>query len=216
VFLYYTVTGPFTTLEGADPQREGGFFGGTTIAISPKKIAEEDRRPRFDWGPIADLSIKYEMEHVSKFGMLPLLRLNWDLKAPFLDFASATTVIRERPIAHGVDLQLGAAWQKSFSLASQDSSSAGSSSWGVFRRGLLQAEHRHRATVAGRWHPGGPRPGQHVLPRQPQLLWDFGKVVQFTPAKVYLGFEYQIAFPPLPDREQVGERAAGAWVRWNI
>jgi hypothetical protein len=214
VFLYYDVTGPFN-----NPSRhltlneKGGFFGGTTIAISPKKIAEKLAGHAFDWGPIADVSIKYEMEHVAKFGMLNYYGLNWDLKVPFLDFASATTVIRDDRSLSGIDLQLGAAWQKSFSLGSQDFIFGGFFQWGLFGEGsgnqiiVIEA-------------PGGgplevPAKGNSFFLSQPQLLWDFGKLVRFTPAKIYLGFEYQLAFHRylIPDKT---ENVLSGMVRWNI
>lgn len=216
VFLYYDVTGPFN-----NPSRhltlneKGGFFGGTTIAISPKKIAEKLAGHPFDWGPIADLSIKYEMEHVSKFGMLNYYGLNWDLKVPFLDFASATTVIRDDRSLSGIDLQLGAAWQKSFSLGSQDFIFGGFFQWGVFGEGS-----GNQIIVIEAPSPGGgvleiPAKGNSFLVSQPQLLWDFGKLVRFTPAKIYLGFEYQLAFHRylIPDKT---ENVLQGMVRWNI
>lgn len=214
VFLNYDVTGPFN-----NPSRhltlneKGGFFGGTTIAISPKKIAEKLAGHAFDWGPIADVSIKYEMEHVAKFGMLNYYGLNWDLKVPFLDFASATTVIRDDRSLSGIDLQLGASWQKSFSLGSQDFIFGGFFQWGLFGEGsgnqiiVIEA-------------PGGgplevPAQGNSFFLSQPQLLWDFGKLVRFTPAKIYLGFEYQVAFHRylIPDKT---ENVLSGMVRWNI
>jgi hypothetical protein len=216
VFLYYDVTGPFN-----NPSRhltlneKGGFFGGTTIAISPKKIAEKLAGHAFDWGPIADVSIKYEMEHVAKFGMLNYYGLNWDLKVPFLDFASATTVIRDDRSLSGIDLQLGAAWQKSFSLGSQDFIFGGFFQWGVFGEGSGK-----QIIVDETPAPGGgtlevPAKGNSFLLSQPQLLWDFGKLVRFTPAKIYLGFEYQLAFHRYLIPEKT-ENVLSGMVRWNI
>jgi hypothetical protein len=47
------------------------------------------------------------------------------------------------------------------------------------------------------------------------FLWDFGKLVHFTPAKIYLGFEYQIAFHRyrIPNKT---ENVLQGMVRWNI
>jgi hypothetical protein len=216
VFLYYDVTGPFNDPSKALTLNEkGGFFGGTTIAISPKKIAEKLAGHAFDWGPIADLSIKYEMEHVSKFGMLHYYGLNWDLKVPFLDFASATTVIRDDRSLSGVDLQLGGAWQKSFSLGSQDFIFGGFFQWGVFGEGAGTQN-----IVIEAPSPGGgileiPAKGNTFLLAQPQLLWDFGKLVQFTPAKIYLGFEYQMALHRYLIEDK-SENVLQGMVRWNI
>jgi hypothetical protein len=79
--LYYDITEPFNdAAEKVTLNEKGGFFGGTTIAISPKKIAEKLLGHELDRGVIADVSLKYEMEHVSKFDMLHYDGLNWDLK----------------------------------------------------------------------------------------------------------------------------------------
>jgi hypothetical protein len=216
VFLYYDVTGPFNNAgRSLTLNEKGGFFGGTTIAISPKKIAEKIAGRAFDWGVIADVSIKYEMEHVSKLGMLHYYGLNWDLKVPVLDFASVTTVIRDDRSLSGVDLQLGGAWQKSFSLASQDFIFGGFFSWGVFGEGS-----GNQFIVDERPPPDGgvikiPVNGNSFFLTQPQLLWDFGKLVSFTPAKIYLGFEYQVAFHRylIPNKT---ENVLSGMVRWNI
>jgi len=216
VFLYYDVTGPFN-----NPSRhltlneKGGFFGGTTIAISPKKIAEKLAGHAFDWGPIADVSIKYEMEHVSKFGMLHYYGLNWDLKVPYLDFASATTVIRDDRSLSGIDLQLGAAWQKSFSLGSQDFIFGGFFQWGLFGEGSGNQIITVESPVPGGGVLEIPAKGNSFFLAQPQLLWDFGKLVRFTPAKIYLGFEYQVALHRylIPDKS---ENVLQGMVRWNI
>jgi hypothetical protein len=216
VFLYYDVTGPFNNASRSLTLNEkGGFFGGTTLAISPKKIAEKLAGHAFDWGPIADVSLKYEMEHVSKLGMLNYYGLNWDLKVPYMDFVSATTVIRDDRSLSGVDLQLGAAWQKSFSLGSQDFLFLGFFSWGVFGEGT-----GNQYIVDERPAPDGgilkiPVNGNSFFLTQPELLWDFGKLVHFTPAKIYLGFEYQAAFHRylIPGKT---ENVLQGMVRWNI
>ena len=216
VFLYYDVTGPFN-----NPSRhltlneKGGFFGGTTLAISPKKIAEKLAGHPFDWGPIADVSIKYEMEHVSKFGMLNYYGLNWDLKVPFMDFVSATTVIRDDRSLSGIDLQIGAAWQKSFSLASQDFMFLGFFQWGLFGEGTGKQIITVEAPVPGGGTLEIPAKGNSFFLTQPELLWDLGKTVGFTPAKIYLGFEWQFAFHRylIPDKT---ENVLQGMVRWNI
>ena len=70
MFLYYDITGPW---NGANSKTDGvqdtanergGFFGGITTTVSPKRSARRSGR-EFDWGPIADLEVKYEMEHVA-------------------------------------------------------------------------------------------------------------------------------------------------------
>jgi hypothetical protein len=216
VFLYYDVTGPFNNAdEKLTLNEKGGFFGGTTIAISPKKIAEKLAGHPFNWGPIVDVSVKYEMEHVSKFGMLHYYGLNWDINVPHLDFASVTTVIRDDRTLSGVDLQLGAAWQKSFSLGSQDFIFGGFFQWGVFGEGS-----GNQIIIAEAPPPDGgileiAAKGNWFFLSQPQLLWDFGKLVHFTPAKIYLGFEYQLAFNRYLIDEKT-ENVLQGMVRWNI
>jgi len=216
VFLYYDVTGPFNSpAKNLTLNEKGGFFGGTTIAISPKKIAEKITGQQFDWGPIADVSVKYEMEHVSKLGMLNYYGLNWDLKVPFLDFASVTTVIRDDRSLSGVDLQLGASWQKSFSLGSQDFMFLGFFQWGLFGEGSgTQYLLDERPPPDGGVTPVVVK-GNSFFVSQPEFLWDFGKLVHFTPAKIYLGFEYQIAFHRylIPDKT---ENVLQGMIRWNI
>jgi hypothetical protein len=180
IFLYYDITGPFTKAGRAVTDNEkGGFFGGTTIAISPKKIAEKLNGAPFDWGPLLDVSIKYEMEHVSKFGMLHYYGLQWDLKVPFLDFLGVTTVVRDDRAFEGVDLQIGAATQKTFGLGSLTFQLAGFFQWGVFGEGKAKSLMTE---------------GRPFFLSQPQFLWDFGKTIGFTPSKLWLGLEYQIAF----------------------
>ncbi|HEX4417942.1 MAG TPA: hypothetical protein VH165_08585 [Kofleriaceae bacterium] len=216
VFFYYDITGPFNDAgQKLTIDEKGGFFGGTTIAISPKKIAEKNAGHPFDWGPIADVSVKYEMEHVSKLGMLNYYGLNWDLKLDFMDFASVTTVIRDDRSLSGVDLQLGAAWQKSFSLGGQDFMFLGFFQWGVFGEGT-----GHQYIVDETAAPGGGVEriqvnGNSFFLSQPEFLWDFGKLVHFTPAKLYLGFEYQLAYHRylIPDKT---ENVLQGMVRWNI
>ena len=210
VFLYYDITGPFTNADSEVSSNErGGFFGGTTVAVSAKKIGEKIAGTQFDWGPLVDLSFKYEMEHVSKFGMLHYAGLQWDFAVPHLDFLSATTVVREDRILSGVDLQLGAAWQKSFSLASQDFIFGGFFQWGVFGEGegsfVVDGDPPLHIPTEGNW----------FFLSQPQLLWDFGKLIQFTPAKLYLGFEYQLAFNRYLIDEKT-ENVLQGMIRWNI
>lgn len=216
VFLYYDVTGPFNDpSEKVTLNEKGGFFGGTTIAISPKKIAEKLAGAPYDWGILTDVSIKYEMEHVSKFGMLHYLGLQWDLAVPGLDFASVTTVAREDRSLEGIDFQVGAAWQKSFALGSQDFIFGGFFQWGLFGEG----EGTQDIVIDAAPPNGGvitvPAKGNTFFLSQPQLLWDFGKLLTFTPAKIYLGFEYQIAFHRyLIDHKT--ENTLQGMIRWNI
>lgn len=203
MFLYYDITGPFSAAS-IDPNlnEKGGFFGGISVTVSPKQIAEKLRGQPFDWGVLANVSLKYEVEHVSKFGALHYYGLQWDLAVPFMDFVSATTVVRDDRAYERVDLQLGAAWQKSFSLASLDFLFGGFFSWGVFGEGDLKN---------GLVGPGG----NWFFITQPQLLWDFGKVIKAAPAKLYLGFEYQFSLNRYLIEDK-SENLLQGMIRWNI
>jgi hypothetical protein len=203
VFLYYDITGPFTSaLANVTSNDKGGFFGGTTIAISAKRIAEKVGGQPLNWGFLGDVSFKYEMEHVSKFGMLHYYGLQWDLVVPFLDFATITTVVRNDTVFEGVDFQLGGAWQKSFSIASLDFKFLGFFAWGVFGEG---ASRNAAFGTKGNW----------FFITQPQLLWDFGKVIQFTPDKLLVGFEYQLAYNRYLIQDKT-ENTLQGMIRWNI
>jgi hypothetical protein len=57
--------------------------------------------------------------------------------------------------------------------------------------------------------------GNRFLTSQPQLLWDFGKLIRFTPAKLYLGAEYQIAFNRYLITGKT-ENTLQGMIRWNI
>jgi hypothetical protein len=203
VFLYYDITGPFASaIKDVTPNEKGGFFGGITTTFSSKAIGKKVTGTDMDWGVLADVQLKYEMEHVAKFGMLHYVGLQWDLVVPFLDFLSATTVVREDRVYKGVDLQVGAAWQKSFSLASQDFIFGGFFQWGVFGEGESK-------------NPAYGAEGNNFFITQPQLLYDFGKLIQFTPAKLYLGLEYQFSINRYLI-EGKSENMLQGMVRWNI
>jgi hypothetical protein len=204
MFLYYDLTEPFNSaLAPVTDNEKGGFFGGVTVTFSSKAIAKKlTGNEAMDWGTLADVHLKYEMEHVSKFGMLHYVGLQWDIVVPFLDFLSATTVVREDRVFEGVDLQLGAAWQKSFALGAQDFIFGGFFSWGLFGEGAGKG-----AFAASE--------GNNFFLTQPQLLWDFGKVIKFTPAKIYLGLEYQFTVNRYLI-EGKSENMLQGMIRWNI
>ena len=201
VFLYYDVTGPFNRSGIAEitNNEKGGFFGGTTVAISPKRNAEKLSGSKYDWGPLTDIYIKYEAEHVAKFGMLHYYGLAYDFKVPHLDFVSATTVIRDDRAFKRVDLQLGAAWQKTFSLGGQTFVFGGFFQWGLFGEGDA---------------PTLMTKGRPFFLTQPQLLYDFGKLIKYDPSKIYIGFEYQIAFNRYLIEGKT-ENVLQGMVRWN-
>jgi hypothetical protein len=206
MFLYYDITGPFGSAiaDVASPNEKGGFFGGISLTLSGKYFSEKLMNQQLNWGPLANVSFKYEMEHVSKFGMLHYYGLQWDLAVPGMDFVSATTVIRNDHVFRGVDFQVGAAWQKSFALGSQDFIFGGFFQAGLFGEGA----HRNPG-------PFDLTEGNQFFLAQPQLLWDFGKLIQFTPAKLYLGAEYQLAYNRYLIEGKI-ENTLQGMIRWNI
>ncbi|HYO70016.1 MAG TPA: hypothetical protein VEU33_28465 [Archangium sp.] len=203
MFLYYDITGPFNSAitHVASANERGGFFGGITVTLSGKFLGEKLMNQKLEWGPLANVSFKYEAEHVSKFGMLHYYGLQWDLAVPGMDFVTATTVVRNDWMFRGVDFQLGAAWQKSFSLGSQGFKFLGFFQWGLFGEGL------HRLDPAQK--------GNRFFLAQPQLLWDFGKLITFTPDKLYLGAEYQLAYNRYLIQNKT-ENVLQGMIRWNI
>lgn len=201
-FMYYDITGPFTPASSdAVANERGGFFGGTSVTVSAKRIAEKIAGTEWDWGPLVDLSLRYELEHVSKVGALNYYGLQYDFKVPFFDFLSLTSVIRDDLAYEGVALQLGAAWQNSLSLGPADFVFAGFFSWGVTAEGKFKGE--------------APFEGRTFFLAQPQLLWDFGKTAQIAARKLYLGIEYQIATNRylIPGK---CEHVPQAMLKWNI
>ncbi len=204
MFLYYDITGFFNSVTADEPSdnERGGFFGGTSVTLSLKTIADKIAGKQMSWGPLANLSLKYEMEHVSKFGGLHYYGLQWDIAAPFLDFLSITTYIRDDLLLESVDLQLGGAAQKSFSLANQDFIVGGFFSWGLFGEGESKSNR-----VGGE--------GNSYFLTQPQILWDTGKALSLAPGKLYLGFEYQFTINRYLI-EGKSENTLSGMIRWNI
>lgn len=204
IFLYYDITGPFNRAgrTSITDNEKGGFFGGTTVAISPKRILEKLQNVTYDWGPLTDIYLKYEAEHVSKFGMLHYYGLAYDFKVPGLDFLSATTVVRDDFALERVDLQIGAAAQRTFALGSQSIVLAGFFQWGVFGEG------KPKDPMA----PLGE--GRPFFLAQPQLLYDFGKLIKYDPGKIYVGFEYQLAFNRYLIKDKT-ENVLQGMIKWN-
>lgn len=204
MFLYYDVTGPFNSgiANDLNLNERGGFFGGITVTLSPKKIGEKIAGRKFEWGLLSDVSVKYEAEHVSKFGMLSYYGLQWDLAVPALDFLTVTTVIRDDAGFEGVDFQVGAAFQKTIPVGSQDFLLLGFFQTGLFGEG------------AGKGSFAGTEGNQFFL-AQPQLLWDFGKPVGFTPGKLYVGLEWQVAYNRYLIEDKT-ENVLQGMFRWNI
>ncbi|HEY8207328.1 MAG TPA: hypothetical protein VIG99_07600 [Myxococcaceae bacterium] len=207
MFLYYDITDPWNSpvTRMVTGNELGGFFGGITVTISPKRVAEKIMGHEIKIPFLRDIELKYELENVSKFGSLNYYGIQWSIDQPFLDFLTVTTVIRDDLSFEAVDLQLGAAWQKSFSLGPTDWQFGGFVAWGVFGEGnhvtpigMFDLPHGHPFMVA-----------------QPQLLLDVGKLVQFSPAKIYLGVEWQFAFNRylIPAKS---EHVLQYMLKWNI
>lgn len=208
MFLYYDITDPWNSpvSQVSTSNELGGFFGGITVTVSPKRVAEKlmgDKEIKIPF--LRDIEIKYEMEHVSKFGELNYYGIQWSIDQPFFDFVTVTTVIRDDFSFQGVDLQLGGAWQKTISLANQDFIFGGFLQWGVFGEG-------DHVTPVG---PFDLPHGNPFFIAQPQLLYDVGKLIHFTPAKLYVGFEWQFSFNRylIPGKR---EHTLQGMVRWNI
>jgi hypothetical protein len=69
--MYYDITGPFTPPDAnVLPNEKGGFFGGMSLTFSIKQIGQKLAGKEWDWGGLLNWSLRYELEHVSKFGSL--------------------------------------------------------------------------------------------------------------------------------------------------
>ena len=205
VFVYYDITGPFSSAikNVTSDFEKGGFFGGVAVTFSSKAIAKRiTGNEAMDWGVLGDVHLRLEMEQISKLGGVQYVGLQYDFVVPFLDFLSLVTVIREDWAFEGVDLQLGGATQKSFSLGSQDFIVGGFFGWAVFGEG------EGKGPLAG-------RRANNFFATQPQILWDFGKLIRFTPAKLYLGLEYQFTVNRYLI-EGKSENMLQGMIRWNI
>src|SRR4051812_45239612 len=106
MFLYYDVTDPWNSANATvlGNNEQGGFFGGITVTISPKRVAEKLMGKELKIPFLRDIEVKYELENVSKFGSLNYYGLQWSIDQPFLDFLTVTTVIRDDQVFEGVDL----------------------------------------------------------------------------------------------------------------
>jgi hypothetical protein len=215
-FMYYDITGPFNPPDAnVAPNEKGGFFGSTSLTFSVKRIAQKiaGAEKDWDWGPLLDLSLRYELEHVSKFGSLSYYGLQWNLDFPLMDFFSALTSIRDDWTLSGVDLQLGAAWQMTIPVGNiTDIVFAGFFAWGLFGEGK-------GVFTVGPDATGGylpiPTQGRPFFLTQPQLMADIGKLTHVADKKLYAGIEYQIALNRYLQRG-VNENVAQLLFKWNI
>src|SRR5215213_1595889 len=57
-FMYYDITGPFTPPDAnVTPNEKGGFFGGTSVTFSIKRIGQKIAGTEWDWGGLLDWSV---------------------------------------------------------------------------------------------------------------------------------------------------------------
>ncbi|MCI0570079.1 MAG: hypothetical protein L0Y66_04945 [Myxococcaceae bacterium] len=204
VFLYYDITGPFNSAiaDVLSPNEKGGFFGGLTVAVSLRRVGEKVLGTKLGLGPLVDVSLKGEVEHVARIGALFYYGLVWELAVPFFGVVAVSTLVRDDPAFEGVDLQVGVVWEAPFLIAGQGFLFAGFFQAGLFGEGKGRGAF---ATTSGRPY----------LLTQPQLLWDAGRVLRFAPQRLYLGVEYQVALNRylIPGKT---ENVLQAMVRWNI
>jgi hypothetical protein len=213
-FMYYDITGPFTPPDAKVlPNEKGGFFGGTSVTFSIKRIGQKIAGTEWDWGAFADWSLRYEIEHVSKFGMLHYYGMQYDFAIPHFDFVSATTSIRDDWSLSGVDLQIGMAWQTTIPLWKiTDLVFAGFWQWGLFGEG-------EGVFTIGPDDAGSyleiPVQGRPFFLTQPQLMLDVGKLARVVDGKLYAGIEYMFAFNRYL-QYNVHEHVPQLLFKWNI
>jgi hypothetical protein len=213
-FMYYDVTGPFNPPDAnVTPNEKGGFFGGSSVTFSIKRIGQKIAGSEWDWGALSDVSLRYELETVSKFGALMYYGLQWDIAFPYLDFFSATTNVRDDWSLSGVDLQIGAAWQLTIPVGTiTDVVFAGFFQWGLFGEGTGEF------TVGpdnANTYLSIPAEGRPFFLAQPQLMVDVGKLSTLADRKLYAGMEYQIALNRYLQRG-IHENVAQLLFKWNI
>jgi hypothetical protein len=214
-FMYYDITGPFAAPDATVlPNEKGGFFGGMSVTFSIKQIGEKVAGTHWDWGGLLNWSLRYELEHVSKFGALHYYGMQWDVKIPGFDFVSTTASIRDDWSLTGVDLQLGGAWQATFPIGSYtDVVFAGFFAWGLFGEGTgvftdgFPNEKGEFAKI--------PVVGRPFFLSQPQLMLDVGKLATIADGKLYAGIEYQIALNRYLQKG-IHENVAQLLFKWNI
>lgn len=216
-FMYYDITGPFNPPDAnVLPNEKGGFFGSTSLTFSIKKIAQKiaGAEKDWDWGAVSDFSVRYELEHVSKFGSLSYYGLQWNFQLPLFDFVTTTANIRDDWTLSGVDLQLGGAWQMTFPIGNvTDIVFAGFFAWGLFGEG-------EGVFTVGPNEPDEsylaiPAQGRPFFLSQPQLMVDIGKLAHVANGKLYAGIEYQIALNRYLQRG-IHENVAQLLFKWNI
>jgi len=214
-FMYYDITGPFHAPDAhVLPNEKGGFFGSWSVTLSAKQVGEKLTGQKWDWGALGDISLKYELETVSRIGMLNYYGLQWDLKIPGFDFVAATTVIRDDWSLAGIDLQIGGAWQMTIPLWDiTDFVFAGFIQWGMFGEGHgtinfgpdpATGKYNDRAAT-----------GAPFLTSQPQFLLDIGKLARVTDRHFYAGIEYQIALNRYLQKG-VNENVAQVMFKWAL
>lgn len=192
-FMYYDITGPFTPPDATVlPNEKGGFFGGSAVNLSVKKIGEKLAHQTARWGALDDLSVHVELETVSRIGSLMYYGAQFDLRIPGFDFASTTILIRDDWSLRGAALQLGGAWQITLPLGDvTDLVFDGFFQWGVFGEGggvmTVGPDDQGRYTKV-------PVRGRPFFLSQPQLLLDVGQIFTLCDDTLYAGVEYQLAW----------------------
>jgi hypothetical protein len=213
-FMYYDITGPFTAPDAhVLPNEKGGFFGGSSVNFSIKRIGEKIAGKKWKWGALDDFSFHAEVEHVSKFGSLTYFGAVFDFKVPRFDFVSATALCRQDWSLSGVDLQLGLAWQMTIPLWKiTDLVFTGFFQWGVFGEGkgsfTVGPDDKGNYTSI-------PVQGRPFFVAQPQLLLDMGKLVRWVDGTIYAGLEYQLATNRYL-QAGVTENVPQLMVKWSI
>lgn len=213
-FMYYDITGPFTAPDAnVLPNEKGGFFGGMSLTFSIKQIGQKLAGKEWDWGGLLNWSLRYELEHVSKFGALHYYGMQFDVKIPGFDFVATTASIRDDWTLSGVDLQLGAAWQMTFPVGTiTDIVFSGFFSWGLFGEG--KGVFTLPPDAAGNYL-AIPTEGRPFFLSQPQLVLDVGKLARVVDGKLYAGLEYQIALNRYLQKG-VHENVAQLLFKWNL
>jgi hypothetical protein len=213
-FMFYDITGPFTPPDAsASPNEKGGFFGSSNVTFSIKRIGQKLAGAEWDWGPLTDVSLRYELEHVSKFGSLHYYAMQWDLRVPYFDFFSWITSIRDDWSLSGVAFQLGGFWQ--FTVPIFDVTNvvcAGFFAWGITGEGT-------GGFTVGPDDKGAyakiPAEGAPFFISQPQVLLDVGKLARVADNKVLAGVEFQIAMNRYL-QQGVSENLAQLLFKWNL
>lgn len=161
-YFFYDISYPRRKDDRAE------FFGSISPSFSFSKITQQN----WTWGPVTDVSLKLELEHVSGVTPVYYYGLSYDLKIPGFSFALISTVLRDDPNRPGVGGQLNGAWSIPVDF-------------GRFAQFVFQ----------GFWAAGIIPEGrdQFFLMTQPQWLYDLGPLIGADPRSAQVGVEYSFA-----------------------